>query len=165
MKDHGAKGDGVALDTKAIQSAIDTCARAGGGTVVLPAGNYLSGTIRFRSNITLQLENGAAILGTDNLSQYEKPAGERDWYLALLLAEDVHDVALVGHGTVNGRKVFNPDGEEGMRGPHAALFFKCKNVTIRDVNFIEAGNYHVILRSSVGATIDGITARGRLGWR
>ena len=162
VRAEGATGDGVTLDTKAIQAAIDKCAREGGGTVVLPAGRYLAGTIRFRSNVTLHLEAGATILGTDDLSLYQKPAGERDWYLALILAEDVHDVALTGHGTIDGRKVFNPEGEERMRGPHAALFFKCRDVTIRDVNFVEAANYAVILRASLRVTVDGITAKG--GW-
>ena len=61
VKDYGAKADGKNLDSPAINSAIDTCSKAGGGTVYFPAGTYLSGSIRLKSNITLYLDSGATI--------------------------------------------------------------------------------------------------------
>jgi polygalacturonase len=60
---HGAKGDGRANDAPAIQKAIDACARSGGGTVYFPTGNYLSGTIVLKSNVTLHLSPGATLWG------------------------------------------------------------------------------------------------------
>src|SRR5471032_3341923 len=63
VRDFGAKGDGVAVDTPAINQAIDAAAAAGGGIVRLPSGTYLSYTVRLRSNITLRLEKGAVLLG------------------------------------------------------------------------------------------------------
>ena len=65
VKDFGAKGDGLALDHEAIQAAIDLCS-AEGGTVYVPTGNYRCGTIRLKSNVNLNLETGAAILGADD---------------------------------------------------------------------------------------------------
>jgi len=61
VKDYGAKGDGITLDSKAINNTIDAAAKAGGGTVLLPAGNYLSGSIHLKSNISLYLDQGAVI--------------------------------------------------------------------------------------------------------
>ena len=61
----GAKGDGKTLDTRAINKAIEAAAAAGGGTVNFPAGTYLSVSIRLRSNITLQLDQGATILAAN----------------------------------------------------------------------------------------------------
>ena len=57
IRDYGAKGDGKTLDTAAINAAITACAKGGGGTVIVPLGEYLSGTIRLRSNLTFHLES------------------------------------------------------------------------------------------------------------
>ena len=51
--DYNAKGDGVTLNTRSIQAAIDACSKSGGGTVLFPAGRYISGTIYLKSNVTL----------------------------------------------------------------------------------------------------------------
>src|ERR1700748_1492887 len=65
IKTYGAVGDGKALDSKAINKAIETAADAGGGTVYFPAGNYLSGSIHLKSNISLYLDQGATLIATD----------------------------------------------------------------------------------------------------
>ena len=62
IKNFGAKGNGAVMDTKSINSAIEAAAAAGGGTVYFPAGNYLSGSIRLKSNITLYLDAGATLI-------------------------------------------------------------------------------------------------------
>src|ERR1700683_4931662 len=67
---YGAKGDGTAKDTAAIQAAIDACAAKGGGTVRLTAGTYLSAPIVLKSNITLQLDKGATLLGSPDHADY-----------------------------------------------------------------------------------------------
>src|SRR4030088_2960374 len=61
VRDFGAKGDGIAKDTGAIQRAIDGATKQGDGTVLLPAGRYISGPIHLKSNITVHLENGAIL--------------------------------------------------------------------------------------------------------
>jgi polygalacturonase len=66
----GAVGDGETLATNAIQMVIDHCAAAGGGTVVLPPGRYLTGTLRLRDRVTLVLEAGAVLLGSMRLEDY-----------------------------------------------------------------------------------------------
>jgi alpha-L-rhamnosidase len=66
----GALADGKTMDTRAIQSAINACAQAGGGTVSLPAGTYLSGSLELKSNIVLRLEPGSVLRGSSDLKDY-----------------------------------------------------------------------------------------------
>src|SRR5580704_16744965 len=68
---YGAVGDGKALDSPAIDKAIAAASAAGGGTVCLPAGTFLSGSIHLKSNITLYLEQGSTILATDDHAAYD----------------------------------------------------------------------------------------------
>jgi polygalacturonase len=70
VRDYGATGNGVTLDTIALNQAIEACAKAGGGQVRIPPGRYLSGTIQLCSHLTLFLAAGATIVGTTNLDSY-----------------------------------------------------------------------------------------------
>ena len=130
----GAKGDGTALDTDAISKAILTCAEAGGGTVVFHPGTYVTGTLELMSNITLQLDAGAVILGSPNLSDYRRLAdygmgrefgvnssGE-GLLVGMVVARDVHDIAIIGRGMIDGR------GDEFMdlNTAHVGLDFDAK---------------------------------------
>src|SRR6185437_16959448 len=79
VKNYGAAGDGVRSDTQAINKAIVAARDAGGGTVLVPAGAYVSGTIQLQNNVTLWIDAGATILGTRDLTQYHWPEGGREW--------------------------------------------------------------------------------------
>jgi len=78
VKDFGAIANGTTLDSKAINQAIDTIASKGGGTLFFPAGVYLSGSIRLKSNITLYLDQGAVIEASSNVSDYDN-AEPNEW--------------------------------------------------------------------------------------
>ena len=71
VRDYGAVGDGKALDTAAINKALEACAAAGGGQVRLPPGRYLSGTVHLKSNVVLFLDAGATLVGSPDLDQYQ----------------------------------------------------------------------------------------------
>lgn len=156
IRDHGAKGDGQALDTAAIQKAIEHCASAGGGQVLFPPGRYLSGTIHLRSGVTLHLEAGARLIGTTNLNEYLQPAVPDfmpearwgKWHRALILGESVEDVSITGPGVIDGNKVFDPRGEERMRGPHTFVFVNSRRIAVRDVTFLDSANYAVFFQVS-----------------
>ena len=90
---HGAKADGTTNDAPAIQKAIDSCA-ASGGMVFFPAGNYLSGTIVLKSNVTLRLSEGATLWASKRPEDF-KP-------LHLIYAKDAENITLEGDGTING---------------------------------------------------------------
>lgn len=165
VKDYGAIGNGAVLDTGSINRAIAACAKAGGGTVYVAAGTYLSGTVWLKSAVTLWLASGATLLGTKDISQYQPaiPGGfGRDWYDALIVANGADNVAIAGPGMVDGNRVSNPNGEEQMRGPHAVLFYDCRNITVRNLTIKDAGNYALILRHCEGVNIEGLVVHG--GW-
>ena len=170
VRDHGAVGDGKTLDTVALNKTIDACAASGGGQVFVPPGKYLTGTIRLRSNITLVLDAGAEIVGTSDLEQYQHftPPGHTPlasrlwWHRALLLGEGVENVTITGRGAINGNKVFDAQGEEHMRGPHAVLFGNCKNIALRDISIRDAANYAVMLEFTSHVEVRGVKITG--GW-
>ncbi|MBN1126975.1 MAG: right-handed parallel beta-helix repeat-containing protein [Sedimentisphaerales bacterium] len=170
IREYGAVGDGKALDTLSIQKAIDACSQAGGGQVRFPPGQYLSGTIHLKSHITLFLEAGARLVGTTDLKQYKQPvvpdfmpeAKWGKWHRALILAEGLKEISIAGTGVINGNKVFDPTGEEKMRGPHTFVFVECRDVMIRDVTFLDSANYAVFFQVSDDVEILNVKFVG--GW-
>ncbi|MET0322762.1 MAG: glycosyl hydrolase family 28-related protein, partial [Duganella sp.] len=108
---YGARGDGVTLDTGAIQQAIDAAAKQG-GTVVFKPGTYLSGSIFVKSGVTLQVDQGVTILGSQNIADYTvlptRIAGiEMRWPAALVNIYGQKNAKIVGAGTIDGDgKVF-----------------------------------------------------------
>ena len=122
IRTRGAKGDGHVLDTAAIQKAIDACAKDGGGQVLFPPGRYLSGTIHLRSGVTLHLEDGARLIGTTNLARYSQPqppeimpeAKWGKWHRALIVGENVEEVAITGRGVIDGNKVLEQHDHQGL---------------------------------------------------
>jgi len=112
----GAKGDGTTVDSGAINAAVEAAAAAGGGTVDLPAGRYLSFSIRLKSHVTLRFSPGAVLVAGDpasGLGAYDLPEdnssdryqdfGHSHWRNSLISAIDVEDVAIVGPGLIDGR--------------------------------------------------------------
>ena len=80
VRTFGAVGDGVAKDTAALQGALDACGALGGGTVVVPPGTYLTGTLWLRSHVNLRLEHGAVLKGSPDLADYNAPdAYPQNW--------------------------------------------------------------------------------------
>jgi polygalacturonase len=102
---YGAKGDGKTLDTDALQGAIDACHDAGGGTVRVPSGTYLTKPIELRSFVTLHLEAGATILGSPRLEDYTvegRDASGESERAGVVTARNSERVAIVGRGTIDG---------------------------------------------------------------
>lgn len=100
---YGAKGNGVTKDTASIQKAIDVCESQGGGTVLLSAGTYVSAPIVLKSNITLELEKGATLLGSPDHADYPQKTEFREPDLQpLVSATDAENITIDGEGTIDG---------------------------------------------------------------
>jgi polygalacturonase len=108
VRNAGATGDGKTLDTEAIQRAVDTCHRQGGGAVRFPAGQYISGTILLQDNVRLQLDTNAVLLGSLNIADYQAPDKFRsgngaEMGYCFIGAVDAHNVGIEGAGLIDGR--------------------------------------------------------------
>ena len=176
VMDFGAKGDKKEREDSAIQKAIDACYKAGGGTVYLPPGDYLSGAIYMRSNVALHIEAGATLWASVNKEDYpivrelQKTHQFKDIGAdsALIIGKDLHDIAIIGRGKINGQgftKVPIPSSCV-CDGPHICNFsfrpemiflFSCRNVIIKDIIFEYASVYTIHPFRCENINIRGIT--------
>jgi polygalacturonase len=141
---HGAKGDGIVKDTVSIQAAIDACATRGGGTVRLTAGTYLIAPITLNSNITLQLDKDAVLLGSTNHDDYPAKTEFREPGLqSLVSATDASHVAITGEGVIDGAgetwwRMARTIKDAGVMGsdhprPRLVVFDHCKHILVEGV--------------------------------
>lgn len=143
--DYEAKGDGTTLETKAIQTAVDAAA-LNGGTVFFPSGNYLTGTIYLKDNVSIEISKGATIWGSPYLSDYPMNTPEiifwgKEWaQFALFFAEKKSNISIYGGGTINGqgekfklltKEKNNPD--RYRERPYVFYFVECNNLKINDL--------------------------------
>ena len=173
VKDYGAAGDGVQIDSPAINAAIEAAAEKGGGVVYLPKGVYSSYSIRLKSNITIRFEEGAVIKaavpteeqGYDPAEPNEWDAyqdfGHSHWQNSLIWGIGLENLTFEGKGLIDGTDALSRGlGRQG-RIPMAnkALALKnCKNVTIKDVSFLQCGHFALLLTGVDNLVIDNVLA-------
>ena len=159
VRQFGARGDGVAKDTKAIQAAIDA-AGANGGTVIFPCGRYLSGTVRLRSHVMLFLDAGAVLAASpdkEDFDPYEKldfksfsDDETTDFHYALVRAQDVEHIGITGPGTIDGNRL-------KRHGPKPIALKNCRHIAVREITMRNSPNYNVSLLGCDFVHIEGIT--------
>ena len=156
VNDFGANNKGLILSTKAIQAAIDQCAKAGGGKVVFKPGSYLSGSIFVKSKVDLCIGEGVEIRGVIDLKEYPRIASriagiEMEWPAALINIIDQEDAAVSGTGSVHAqgryhwerywqlRQEYTPKGlrwaaDYDCERVRTLLVSNAKNITIKDLH-------------------------------
>lgn len=148
VKDYGAKGDGITIDTKSLQAAIEECSLKG-GTVYFPPGKYLAGTLILKSNVDIYLANGAIILGSPNIKDYKDIEIEFKSYNniflrhSLLFAQKAENISIRGEGIIDGQGGYfevntkiKPDRYKNR--PFIIRFVECKNVRIENITMMNS---------------------------
>jgi polygalacturonase len=184
---YGAKGDGVTLNTKSIQAAIDAAAKAG-GTVVLSPGTYLSGSIFVKTGVTLQVDKGVTILGSQRIEDYPvmptRIAGiEMSWPAALVNVYEQKNAAITGEGTIDGdgkifwdsywtlRKAYEPRGlrwasDYDARRPRLIQVFNSSQVKVGGGLLLRRSGFWTLhICYSTDITVDGVVIRNNEGGR
>lgn len=141
--DFGAKGDGTTINTTVIQKAINECSKTG-GEVIFPSGKYLTGTLYFKSNVSLILKKGVVILGSTDLTDYPENLPEYQFMRkgkikrALIYAENCVNISIKGEGIIDGQGAsFKEPTEKDVSSysvrPHVIWMIQSKNIEIAGI--------------------------------
>ncbi|MDD4969049.1 MAG: glycosyl hydrolase family 28 protein [Paludibacter sp.] len=158
----GAISDGKTLNSKAIQAAIDKCAQSGGGTVVIPKGEFLSGALFLKPGVNLELQEGAMLKGSTDIKDYPKATTRIEghfepWPAALLNGDKVDHLHITGPGILDGngqpfwqefyrrRNLDHKTTNLNVERPRLTFIQNSKNVQISGITFKNSGfwNLHV----------------------
>ena len=121
--------------------------------MVFVAGTYLSGGIELKNNVTLQLEKGAVLLGSDKYTDYNPK------HDAFIYGENLSNIAIQGEGIIDGVDCYNPKGEEGFRGPHCIRLINCRKIQIRGITVKNSANWAINCRYCSGAAFENVSIR------
>jgi polygalacturonase len=158
----GAVADGSTLNTKAIQKTIDAAARAGGGTVEIPAGVFRSGSIFLQPGVGLFLAEGAVLKGSEQIEDYPKRLTRIEghfepWRMALVNAQEIQGVRISGKGRLDGsgpiyweayrrRRRENPNCTNlEVERPRLMFVDRCRDVRIEGIEFQDSGFWNLHL--------------------
>jgi polygalacturonase len=183
---YGAVGDGKTINTKSIQNTIDTCFKNGGGTVLVPTGVFMMGTVNLKSNVNLHLGSGAVLRGSANLSDYIPVNGV---HYGMFFTENSENITISGSGNIdangdiffdttkakkiewggtaltrqkeNFRKVSDGGLGDGPIVPkdrpyQTIIFSNCKRVTIKDIFITQSSFWTMLIADCDSVLIDGI---------
>lgn len=140
IRDHGAVGDGATLNTGAIQAAIDACSAAGGGTVRIEGGIFLTGTLILKDHVRLELAAGAELLGSPRIEDYATGCGknmyrgEASMDRCLIFADGARHIGITGHGAIDGNGgCFPNEADADRHRPMLLRLMNCTGVRMRDL--------------------------------
>lgn len=156
VQSYGATGDGVTIDTPAINRAIEEAAANGGGTIYFPAGEYACYSIRLKSHIHLYLEQGAQLVGafpteTEGYDEAEpnehnkfQDFGHSHWKNSLIWGIGLEDISITGPGLIYGKGLTREESRLRGVGNKAISLKLCKNVTLKDISMLHCGHFALL---------------------
>ena len=174
----GAKSNGTTMNTNSIQKGIDFISENGGGRLVFYVGRYLTGTVYLKSNVTIQLEEGAILVGSLNPLDYEM---NHNW-TALIFALGQQNIGITGKGVIDGcgfevannlvdlihkGVISDPlkyDRPRETIRPQNIYFRGCRNVTIRGIMLKDPGSWNQQYDQCRNVVIDAITVDSKSYW-
>ena len=157
ITNYGAIGDGKTLATTAIQKTIDACSEAGGGTMLVPAGIFLTMPFKLASSINLHLDKGATILISNDLTNYPSVNNR---YIDSITASGAHDIEISGEGTIDGQgddwwTAFRANATMTHR-PYMIKFYDCTRLLVTGVTLQNSPMFHLVPGNCTDVTIQGI---------
>jgi len=179
VRKYGAKGDGKTVDTAAVQAAIDACHGDGGGTVLVPAGTFVIGTVELKSYVTLRIAAAGKLLGSAEGKQYHAVdavplSGDttlKDGNWALLFAVNAKKITIEGPGTIDGqgarfyspvRGTPPPSGLGDSRRPYHVLVYRCEDLSIRNITLLDSAYHSIRVIQSRRLHMDSIYIHNRV---
>ena len=176
VREFGALGNGITIDSDAINHAIDAAVAAGGGTVLIPAGTYASHSIRLKSHVGLHLDQGAVLLAADTgggrgydpaeagAGNAFQDFGHSHWHNSLIWGENIEDVSITGPGRIDGKGLSRGLGARAEdvntrpgQANKAIALVRARNVLLRDFTIFRGGHMSILATGVDNLTIDNVT--------
>lgn len=174
VRDFGASGDGKTDDTEAINSAILECSKSGGGTVIFPAGVYMTGSIHLLSNLTVKIDSGAVVksmnTGFDSWEDnpFDEDVMDRAYYhvrASMFWGENLENIKFTGRGQIDAGGLTRSSNVKPGQGDKVIALKNCRNIEITDLSFDYTGgggaHYVILLTGCDSVKIDNVDMKAQ----
>ena len=170
VKEFGAVADGEMLCTKAVQNAVDTCHKNGGGIVRFDAGKYVLSTVFLKNGVRIQIDKDAEILGSLNFYDFAQQeeidypiyqdASHTYFDLSMFVGRGCEDISITGEGKIDMRSVWDEDGVRGKeirnRGPKCIALKECRNVEVSGIEIVNVTDLAVYFAGCENVDVHGL---------